>query len=287
MGLEPTGEQAAAVRAFTAGEDLVLQAGAGTGKTTTLQMLADADQRRGLYVAFNRSVADHAAARFPARVRCTTAHALAFRAAAGPYRHRLGGVRIPSRQVAAALDITRRLTLGGLDVEPWTLAHIALQTVRAFCWSADTDLALHHVPVQRGAEDPDIHQALAKAVLPHAHQAWQDATDPDGRAIRFEHDHYLKMWQLSRPRLPGDYVLLDEAQDTNPVLESVIHAQRGHTQLVLVGDLAQQIYAWRGARDIMAHSPGTRLCLTQSFRFGPALAEEANRCWKRWTHRCG
>nr|WP_306454503.1 UvrD-helicase domain-containing protein [Streptomyces sp. TLI_235] len=113
--------------------------------------------------------------------------------------------------------------------------------------------------------------------LPLARLVWTDATDPNGRAIRFEHDHYLKMWQLTQPRLPGNYLLLDEAQDTNPVLESVVQAQRGHAQLVLVGDSAQQIYAWRGARDIMAHSPGTQLRLTQSFRFGPALAEEANR----------
>nr|WP_107486742.1 UvrD-helicase domain-containing protein [Streptomyces sp. TLI_235] len=99
------------------------------------------------------------------------------------------------------------------------------------------------MPVQRGAEDPDIHRALAQAVLPFARHAWLDATDPDGRAIRFEHDRHLKMWQLTNPRLPGDYVLLDEAQDTNPVLESVVHTQRGHAPLVLVGDSAQQIYA--------------------------------------------
>ncbi|MEU8550574.1 hypothetical protein AB0C81_26935 [Streptomyces roseoverticillatus] len=49
--LEPTVEQAAAVDAFATGTDLVLQAGAGTGKTSTLQMLAASDtQRRGVYV---------------------------------------------------------------------------------------------------------------------------------------------------------------------------------------------------------------------------------------------
>ncbi|MEV0580812.1 hypothetical protein [Streptomyces sp. NPDC050392] len=51
-------------------------------------------------------------------------------------------------------------------------------------------------------------------------------------------------------------------------------------QRVCVGDPAQQIYAWRHAKDIMSGFPGQRLELTQSFRFGPEIAEVANR-WLR------
>ncbi|MDQ1013287.1 superfamily I DNA/RNA helicase [Streptomyces sp. V4I23] len=46
---------------------------------------------------------------------------------------------------------------------------------------------------------------------------------------------------------------------------------------MIVGDSAQAIYGWRGARDIMTGFDGTHLTLTQSFRFGPRLADEANR----------
>jgi hypothetical protein len=70
--------------------------------------------------------------------------------------------------------------------------------------------------------------------------AWHYLTDPAGAGVRFEQDHYLKLWQLTRPRLPGDYLLLDEAKDTNPILESVIAAQHGRTQIILVGDSAQR-----------------------------------------------
>jgi hypothetical protein len=48
-------------------------------------------------------------------------------------------------------------------------------------------------------------------------------------------------------------------------------------QVILVGDRCQQLYAWRGAVDAMATFPGRRLALTQSFRFGDAVAEEANK----------
>ncbi|WP_316735421.1 UvrD-helicase domain-containing protein [Streptomyces mirabilis] len=95
--------------------------------------------------------------------------------------------------------------------------------------------------------------------------------------MRFEHDHYLKMWALTDPVLNGDYLLLDEAQDTNSVVEQIVLAQQERSQIVMVGDSAQAIYGWRGARDVMADFDARHLTLTRSFRFGPDLADEANR----------
>ncbi|SHG77571.1 UvrD-helicase domain-containing protein [Streptoalloteichus hindustanus] len=85
------------------------------------------------------------------------------------------------------------------------------------------------------------------------------------------------MWALTRPRIHGDFLLLDEAQDTNPVVEQVFLAQGAHAQLVMVGDSAQAIYGWRGARDVMTGFRGRQLALSHSFRFGPEVAAEANR----------
>lgn len=45
----------------------------------------------------------------------------------------------------------------------------------------------------------------------------------------------------------------------------------------MVGDSAQAIYGWRGARDVMTDFDATALMLSRSFRFGPLLAAEANR----------
>ena len=59
------------------------------------------------------------------------------------------------------------------------------------------------------------------------------------------HDGYLKLWALGRPKLAADFVLLDEAQDSNPVMLDVLSRQAA--QVVYVGDRHQQIYQWRGA----------------------------------------
>ncbi|MFG2893323.1 UvrD-helicase domain-containing protein [Streptomyces sp. NPDC048248] len=278
----PTQEQAAATDAFDTGSHLVIQAGAGTGKTTTLAMLAHTARRRGRtgrYIAFNRAIARHAGRTFPAGVSCGTAHALAYTAVGRRYRGRMNSPRQAGWRTGAALGIDDGFSvrLGARRVTNKALSYSALRTVTRFCQSADKEIAPHHVPPLRGAEQKPLHDQLADLVLPFARRAWADLQHPERGVVRFEHDHYLKMWALQEPVISGDFLLLDEAQDTNPVVDQVFTAQRANAQLVLVGDSAQAIYGWRGARDVMTGFDGTRLGLSRSFRFGPALAEEANR----------
>ncbi|MEU6097732.1 UvrD-helicase domain-containing protein [Streptomyces sp. NPDC047079] len=278
--MNPTDEQTAAADAFHAGDHLVLQAGAGTGKTTTLALLARATTRRGRYLAYNRAIAQDARTRFPHTVQCKTAHALAYAAVGHRYTRRLNAPRRPAWQTGQALGITQHLRIGDREVSQRALSNATLRTVARFCHSADETITPHHVPHLRGLEDPDLHAQLAAHIVPFARKAWADLQHPDDGCVRFDHDHYLKIWALTRPRIQADFLLLDEAQDTNPVVEQIFLNQRDHAQLVVVGDSAQAIYQWRGAKDIMTGFDGTQLALSQSFRFGPALAAEAN----RWLH---
>ncbi|MGW0556538.1 UvrD-helicase domain-containing protein [Streptomyces sp. NPDC002926] len=272
-----TDEQVQAADAFRGGDHLVLQAGAGTGKTTTLAMLAATTKRRGRYLAFNKDIARDAAKRFPRTVTCKTAHATAYAALGHRYADRLNGPRQPAWKTGQALGITRSIRIGHHDISQKMLSHTALRAVNRFCYSADRAMAHHHVPRLRRLGTHAEQAQLADAVLPFAAKAWADLQNCDQGVVRFEHDHYLKMWALTEPKIEADFLFLDEAQDTNPVLEQVFNAQRDHAQLVMVGDSAQAIYGWRGARDVMTGFHATALTLTRSFRFGPRLAEQANR----------
>ncbi|MFF6961711.1 UvrD-helicase domain-containing protein [Streptomyces sp. NPDC008317] len=275
----PIGEQEAAATAFEAGDHLAVQASAGTGKTTTLSMLATRTPRRGRYLAYNHAIAiaTDAATRFPATATCTTAHSLAYRALGHRYHHRLNAPRVPAWKTGQDLGITGPVRIGPHEITPRTLSHTVLRTVARFCHSADTDINRRHVPALRGLDDPGLRRELAAHITPYARRAWDDLRDPEGTKVRFDHDHYLKLWALTGPRIDGDFMLLDEAQDTNPVVEQVFLDQRNRMQLVMVGDYAPAIYGWRGARDVMTGFHGTALALPRSFRFGPALADEANR----------
>ncbi|GHE33858.1 UvrD-helicase domain-containing protein [Streptomyces capitiformicae] len=275
----PTPEQEQALTAKHTGSHLVVQAGAGTGKTTLLTMLARSVPReRGLFLAYNRSVVDDAAKKFPPNVRCMTGHGLAMRETGHRYAARLNAPREPSWRIGERIGITTgtRIVLASRLITHKTISYSVLQTVRRFCHSADTAILPKHVPKLRGLPD-ECRPDLARLVLPYARRAWDDLQNPQGGAVRFEPDHYLKIWALTEPVIPADFLLLDEAQDTNRVLEKVFTAQRDHAQLIMVGDSAQAIYGWRGAYDVMTDFDGVQLTLTQSFRFGQAVADEANR----------
>ncbi|WP_370936216.1 UvrD-helicase domain-containing protein [Amycolatopsis sp. cg13] len=273
----PTPEQEAAADVFRRGGHLVLQAGAGTGKTTTLTMLGAATRRRGRSLAFNKAIAAEARRKFGPNVQCSTAHSLAFRAGGHVYADRLDRPRMATAKLARLLGITMTVTIGARTLHASTLCSIAKETVLRYCYSADDVLGREHVPWPKGIADEQQHDQLAELALPLAERMWADLQDPHRGKVPFKPDHYLKMWALKRPRFRGDFLLLDEAQDTNPCVEQVFLAQGEHAQLVMVGDSAQAIYGWRGARDVMTGFRGRQLALSHSFRFGGAVAAEANR----------
>lgn len=102
----PTAEQLTALESYATGEDLIIEAGAGAGKSSTLRLLAESTpERRGQYLAFNRALVDDARGAFPSHVNVATVHSLAFRALGHRYSHRLNGPRMRSDEIAARLSI--------------------------------------------------------------------------------------------------------------------------------------------------------------------------------------
>jgi hypothetical protein len=275
LDLTPTDQQAAIIDAAQTGTDLVITAGAGTGKTSTLKMLA---RPNSVYIAYNRAIKDDAAASFPAGVHCTTAHSLAYRAIVASSqglqdRLRNSG-RQPARETARLLGLPLVVSVGQVNLTGINVARLVSDTVARFCRSTSSFPSRHHIPDVPGLDTPAAVEDLAEVVLPAAQRMWDDITSPHGQ-MRFTHDHYLKMWALTDPRLPYSRIMLDEAQDADPLIASIVQSQPG--QKIMVGDSAQAIYGWRGAIDAMETFQGDRYALTQSWRFGTLIAREANR----------
>lgn len=279
-GLSPTDEQQAVMDACAAGDDLVVEAGAGTGKTTTLMMASSAMRGRGIYLAYNRAIAQDAKRKFPRHVDCRTAHSLAWHAVGRDYQARTR-VRVLAKRTAELLRIVEPLRVTKeLVLSPVQLARLATEAVDKFAHSAAATVEAHHVPDLEGVPVAAM-DGLRREILPHARRLWEE-TQVIRSEHRFTHDYYLKMWALTDPKLEADFVLLDEAQDSNPVIAHLVQSQK--TQRIAVGDSAQAIYGWRGAVDALASWPAKqRLLLQQSWRFGPAVANEAN----RWLDQVG
>lgn len=276
-GHPPTPEQEAIIAGYRAGGNLVVEALAGTGKTTTLRMLAATTTTRpGIYLAYNKAIVSEAQGRFPQAVQVGTAHSFAYRAVGNRYADRLpgrgrGGPRLRASAIATMLGV-RATDAGANKIAPAMLVRLAEGMVNEFCKTGDHDFHFEHLPPR--AEHLGDPRAIADVVIPVARKMWADLCKETGR-LYFTHSHYLKMWQLQRPKMYADYILFDEAQDANPCIAAIVAAQ-DHAQRVYVGDRNQAIMGWNGAIDAMAKVDGDRLALTKSFRFGPAIAAAAN-----------
>jgi hypothetical protein len=184
----PTAEQQAIVEAYSQAKNLVIEAGAGTGKTSTLRMTAAArPERRATYIAYNRAIADDARRSFPPNVQCATAHSLAFRAVGRQFRHRLNGPRMPARVTAQLLRVDPLRVSDDVVLTAQQVARLVTDTVARFCYSADPDPHGGHVPALPGANSPAARAALRQAVVPLARKAWADLSHPDGQ-LKFTHD---------------------------------------------------------------------------------------------------
>lgn len=285
MSFIPTPEQAQALDLFDTGDRLVIEAGAGTGKTATLTMLAkEVPDKTVKYVAFNRAIVEEARRKLP-RYNSTadTAHSLAYQAVGRRYDHRLQrSGRMRSEEIAGILKIDPidlTTTFGHRHLQARFLAGLVMRAVTVFCQTADPEPGLQHIPRVEHidyAHRDDNNREVAAHVLPKVRKAWKDLCDRNGK-LQYRHDHYLKAWALTKPYIFADVILFDEAQDASDVMLGVVTGQ-DHAQLVFVGDTCQQIYAWNGAVNALGKIDGAnRTFLSQSFRFGPALADEANR----------
>lgn len=113
-------------------------------------------------------------------------------------------------------------------------------------------------------------------LLEQANSTWNAMQDVQEMRMPIPHDGYLKLYQLTNPKLSYDGIFLDEGQDTNPVTLAIFNNQKTAFKLI-VGDRYQSIYAFRGATNAMAKVKAeAELYLTTSFRFGQAIADTAN-----------
>jgi hypothetical protein len=274
--LQPTDEQKQALKLFLTGQSFKINAYAGTGKTSTLVMLSKADKRKGLYIAFNRSIVNEAKGKFDSKTACMTTHELALKS----LPPRLRKKAFKSTNAAALvqkLELVDQFFGDNLRLTAKTLAFLVIQTIKEFCQG--TDETIRPVNFRRYGKlsgiKSDDEATLSIQINLLAEDVWSRMISADDMDINLGHDGYMKLWALSKPQLNFDYILLDEAQDTNPVVLGVL--QKQSCQIVYVGDAFQQIYEWRGAVNAMELFETAHLTyLTKSFRFGEKIAEAAS-----------
>ena len=219
----------------------VVQAYAGTGKTTTLFEYAKKwTNKKILYLAYNKVLADESQERFKEcpHVTVTTIHALAKKR----YEQYL------DRSIDIDSVSLKELMLSGISAEP---ARRLLSDFVRYCASDTTD-------------EPGS---------PELVKLFREKTPHDGYLKKFQ----LLRPTLSE----FDVIMLDEVQDcTDCILDIVLNQTRTATCL-FVGDVYQKIYGFRHVnnpfRYILERQSNARLYyLSVSFRFGFDLMRFTN-----------
>lgn len=306
--LKPTDQQQTIIDTFgdeldapaSSRKHIIVNALAGTGKTSTLRMMSEMKPNAsGLYIAFNKSVADSAQKVFGMHVECRTSHSLAYRHVirssqknlldklrTGPQRDDRQAITEDFNLMSRGFATTETRNSGPQSrfIGGWQLTALALDTLDRFCQTGSAEPSAAHVVPPRNFKPQNFNEFRKQAweaIGPVVLALWDDLLDPSGKYMRFTHSSYLKLFQLSAPVLPYDFILLDEAQDTAPVTEDVVVRQAEHSLLVMVGDPSQAIYGFTGARDSMTRFadsgiPNVSLNLSESWRFGAEVSAAAN-----------
>lgn len=286
MKLSPTDEQSSIVSLAVDGHSLVINAYAGCTKTTTCSMVAEAVVKPSLYLAFNKALADEAKEKMPKHVECRTWHSIAYQAVGLDYHHKLTRPQGAYRNLAGTGgEIARYLKIKGIEltnggVVGSVMMGIAVKkTLTRFEFSDSAKVGKEHVDHSvikkfKGDLTKQDKDRFQREVVKYAKTLWNLRADMNSPVL-ITHDTYLKLFQLSDPVLEGyDVLYSDESQDVSATMLDVLSKQKA--QKIVVGDVFQKIYGWRGSVDGMGLSEGKIASLTKSFRFGQALAEVAN-----------
>lgn len=239
---------------------------AGTGKTSTLIEYAKnrADKRK-YYICFNKSIQTEAEVKFRdagvKRLKAVTAHAMAYRNTVPDNGYNVSNFGVTPYGVVKMFHLPFERSSFAMG------RHIA-RKFDMFCNSGLDSL-----------DDLDYGITLSESGLAFYEENKEDVDgltqkiwdDMEAAVIDVSHGFYLKKYQLERPKWAVDTILLDEAQDVNPVMLALVNDQEADK--VIVGDTHQQIYGWRGAVNTLESLSYDQFFLSNSFRFHQKIAE--------------
>lgn len=279
MTFQPTDEQLAVIDLAKGHQSLMIQAYAGTAKTTTLTLAAPGVKGGTLVLAFNKKIAQELQGRLPGSFLVKTLNGLGY----GALRRGLPSVinwKIDDRKLGKIISAEAKDRKIDLSSEQW-------DQVRQLVVAAQNAGV---VPMDIGAgglvpDTPELWQELASDcwIAPGdtsmlVELAWNSLRQSNEMArsgiISFDDQIYASICLGGRFAL-FENLMVDEAQDLSPMNHAMLRKSlRASGRLLSVGDSRQAIYGFRGAHtDSMGQIRGLRpepdwqdLGLTMTFR---------------------
>lgn len=262
--------------------NIKINAVAGSGKTTTIIEYAKSrpSNKKILYLAFNKSVKNEAVKKFAdiglKNVKVETAHSLAYKNIVFSYDYKVRHSGYKNFEIVELLGIEGT----GERLTEFIVANHINKFTSYFCNSNKKKVSdLNYLEVIADQKAKTFVKNYYKHIEKYVRLF---LSKMDKGETEVTHDFYLKKFQLSNPKLPYEYILFDEGQDASPAMLDVFLKQKATK--VIVGDVHQQIYAWRYAINSLEKVDFKDFYLTTSFRFSQDIGNLANQILERKKH---
>jgi len=255
-------------------DNLMIQACAGSGKTTTLRMICDAlpPETRALALCFNKAVADEFGEKLPPHVEAGTFHSVGLKI----IRAAVGAIKVNPRKLENLIE--DRLDALVLDKKARARRFMILKRMIPLALGTMTNIS-------------DGGEALEELAADYGVSTKKDAgwlldlfaIIVETRRLKSEIsfgdmiDHPL--WH-NYPLPEYDIVLVDETQDLNAQQMEFVRRLANGNRVIAVGDRFQSIYGFRGAQpgaiDIIKKQFGcAELPLSVCYRCGYEIVRSA------------
>lgn len=249
----------------------VLEAVAGSGKSTTIKEACNRVRGSSLFIAFNKPIVEDLK---KAGVNARTFHSICFQPVLNSRKVREADSDKLFKLCKATLSGDDQALYGAFIRKLVGLArNMGVGTsLQIDCDAVWYDLIAHH-DMQPDSEYAKLDRAveLARALLEASNQA---------QAVDFDDMLYFAV--RDGLRLPTyDFIFVDEMQDTNSIQRAVVRKlMHEGTRVIAVGDPAQAIYGFRGADSqsmeyFIQDFNATRLPLSISYRCPRAVVDFA------------
>jgi superfamily I DNA/RNA helicase len=270
-------------------DSLIVEAVAGSGKTTTILTALDklieagVDPASILFIAFNKNIADELAARVPKYVAARTFNSMGYRALFQVLPNVVMSKRNNGKNWKILEDLRDRDFLSDEELQAYgagciRLVDTAKQTgIGILTTNTDYDwqrLIDHYGIEFEGDVHPERAVEIAKKMLSESIELSRYGE------IDFSDQLYLPVL-FNVHFKPKKYVFVDEAQDVNAIQRALLKKILGKEgRLIAVGDAKQAIYGFRGSdvdalKLIQQEFNATRLPLSICYRCASSIVELA------------
>jgi len=232
---------------FCENETIFVEALAGTGKTSTLiEFAKERFDLNILYIVFNKEMKKESKNKFPANTEVHTINSFSYKYIDGNFKNLTNNLN--------ELKIIEILKLNK-SIENFKKAK---QILQEFNIAMSSDIKIENQTLNYQYEINYIYNLMISKKIKITHNAIMK--------------HFIDNTNFKN--FNYDYILIDEAQDINPEMLTIIN--KINSKKVFVGDIKQNIYKFRNTINIFnrkhLYKNSITLKLTKSYRFGEELA---------------